>query len=257
MSFRKRNRECFRNSSFVLFFVCCTIIAVFQVGEAQKIKKELTHSREQDLVASDSLTHQLTVLKSSPSLGFRNLIANSVFLSFLQYFSDVSEQTEISEHLSPDFFDTIITFEPFYRDYYLFLSESTTFYAAEPEKSVELMNRGLKQIDPALVSDSFYIWRYKGVDELLFLNDVQSATESFRNAALWAQQSDRPDSNIVGKVSQQTADFLSQDPESRHAQIAAWESVLANAVNEDIRKRAAQRIQELNKIEDTNTHLQP
>ena len=113
------------------------------------------------------------------------------------------------------------------------------------------MAMGLERIDPGLVSDSFYIWRYKGVDELLFLGDGESARQSFENAASWARHSNRADSDLIGRVSQQTADFLKQNPDSRYAQIAAWQSVLATSANEDIRKRAAQKIQDLTEAENT------
>ena len=233
----------------LLASTCCIFIASFQICEIREIQSTINSLQEEGFTSPPELQTQLSLLKVSPSLGFRNLLANSTFLRFLQYFSDVSIQEDISQHLSPDFFDVIITFDPFYRDYYLFLSGSTTFHAAQPEKTVELMDKGLERIDPTLVSDSFYIWRYKGVDELLFLGDSESARQSFENAALWAQYSDRAESDLVGQVSQQTADFLKQDPDSRYAQIAAWRSVVENSVNEDIRKRAAQRIQELTEAE--------
>lgn len=226
-------------------FICFVLIALFQVPEIERTEKNILQSRDEILEENRKLQRQLTTLSHLPSLGFGNALAASTFLGFLQYFSDVSMQEEISQHLSPDFFNAIIKFDPFYRDYYLFLSGSTTFHAAQPEKTVDLMARGLERIDPNLVSDSFYIWRYKGSDELLFLGDATSARESFENAAWWARLSDRPDSQIVGQASEQTATFLRQDPESRYAQIAAWNSILTNAVNEDIRKRATQRIQEL------------
>ena len=63
---------------------------------------------------------------------------------------------------------------------------------------------------------------------------------------------------LIGQVSQttlraiewklyreQTAEFLKHDPNSIHAQIAAWNSVLASAVNDSIREKASQQIQRL------------
>jgi len=187
----------------------------------------------------------LKLLERTPSLGFRNLVANSVFLSFLQYFSDVSEGKVQGENLSPDFFSVILKLDPFYKDYYLFLSNSTTLYAGQPQESVSLMSRGLEAITAHRPSDSFYIWRYKGVDELLFLGDSQSAQKSFETAAEWASQSDAPDSDVIESVSRQTAQFLARDPDSEFAQISAWASILTNATSDEVRERAIARIQEL------------
>ncbi|MGB7250575.1 MAG: hypothetical protein WBC73_16685 [Phormidesmis sp.] len=111
-------------------------------------------------------------------------------------------------------------------------------------------------MNPDIMPNSFYVWRYKGVDELLFLGDSQSAQDSFEKAADWASRSDAPESELVEKASRQTADFLAADPESRYAQIAAWRSVLSNAVNEAIRDQAVERIQQLggsiDMLEDAN-----
>mgnify|MGYP001791187532 CR=1 FL=1 len=227
------------------------LVTVYQLNTIEKVQRNTGENKSNIQLSTADLQQHLKTLKIIPTLGFRNLLANATFLNFLQYFSDVSEQKIVSRHLSFEFFDTIITLDPFYRDYYLFLSESTTFYAAQPEKSIELMAMGLERIDPGLVSDSFYIWRYKGVDELLFLGDGESARQSFENAASWARHSNRADSDLIGRVSQQTADFLKQNPDSRYAQIAAWQSVLATSANEDIRKRAAQKIQDLTEAENT------
>lgn len=251
MNRRERNM---RSSNTVLSLLASSFfifLTSFQICELKNIQNATESFQSSDSTRAIELQRQLSLLKNSPSIGFGNLLADITFLRFLQYFSDASTSVDTSQHLSPHFFEVIIAFEPFYRDYYLFLSGSTTFYAAQPEKTVEIMDKGLKQIDPALVSDSFYIWRYKGVDELLFLNDTESARKSFENAALWAQQSDRADSGIVERASQQTADFLKQDPDSRYAQIAAWKSIAENSVNEEIRKKATQRVQDLTEAENS------
>lgn len=224
--------------------VCCVGIALFQTCEIQDLNKAGQLS-EYSSIKTTELQQQLTVLKVSPTLGFGNLLANATFLRFLQYFSDASNNADVNQYLSADFFDAIITFDPFYRDYYLFLSGSITFHAAQPEKTVELIAKGLERIDPTLVSDSFYIWRYKGTDELLFLGDSKSAKESFENAAEWASQSTSLDSDRMERASRQTAEFLKSNPDSIHAQIAAWNSVFANALNDDIREEAAQKVQQL------------
>lgn len=223
--------------------LCCLLIAMFQTSEIRESNSTQLQSKSQ--INAVGLKKQLIVLRNSPTFGFRNLLAGGTFLNFLQYFSDTLTHPDDSESLSPDFFDTILTFEPFYTSYYLFLSTSTTFHAAQPEKTVELMKRGLEQIEPTTVSDSFYIWRYKGIDELLFLGDGEAAQHSFETAADWAAQSDYADSDIIEKASRQTAEFLAQNPESEAAQMQAWGSVLASALSQTTRQQAIDQIEKL------------
>lgn len=226
-------------------------ISIAMISHMQTKEIEESHSfsefrKESSLEQSKKLKQQLLILKDSPSFGFRNLIADGLFLNFLQYFGDEQAEIATENDLSSEFFDAIIAFEPFYRDYYLFLAGSTTLYAGEPDKTIELMNQGLSQMDVENApDDAFYIWRYKAVEELLFLGDSQAAQRSFENAADWAASSERADSELMEELSRQTSEFLKKDPDSLLAQIAAWNSIVASALNEDIRERASQRVQEL------------
>ena len=191
----------------LLFFICVSSVAYLQTGKMKQVRSQSANAH----IGAAKLQQRLSAIKNMPSLGFRNLLADSVFLSFLQYFSDVSDGNSVENNLSPAFFESIISLDPFYRNYYLFLSSSTTLYAAQPQKTIEIMDRGLEKINPSIMPDSFYIWRYKAVDELLFLGDSRSARTSFEKAAEWASQSSDPDSELVGMASQQSADFLEND----------------------------------------------
>ena len=246
---------------YFLFLVCAPSVICLQMREIEHARSQSTVLSLKEHVRDNAIARQrLSAIKSTPPLGFRNLLADSVFLNFLQYFSDVSNKKSVDKTLSPAFFESIISLDPFYRNYYLFLSSSTTLYAAQPQKAVDLMDKGLKEIDPEVVSDSFYIWRYKGVDELLFIGDSQAAKESFERAADWASRSDDPSSELMRMVSQQTADFLETDPDSSHAQIAAWSSVLFNALDDATREKAAERIESfggsVDFLEDGNVHIE-
>ena len=232
-----------------LLFAYIALISWFQISEVKQVHNKFENLSTKKTVKTESeLRKKLKIAKEMPSLGFRNLVADGVFLNFLQYFSDVSERKDTTQSLSPDFFETIIALDPFYRDYYLFLSSSVTLYAAQPQKAVKIMEEGLEAITPNILSDSFYIWRYKAVDELLFLGNSQLAQRSFEQAAEWASHSIAPDSKAMGIASRKTAEFLAADPDSHAAQIAAWSSILSNALNDDIRRKAVQRINELGGI---------
>ncbi|MEO0644767.1 MAG: hypothetical protein AAFZ17_01225 [Cyanobacteria bacterium J06650_10] len=147
--------------------------------------------------------------------------------------------------MSSRFFESIIQNDPYYQEFYVFLTNSVSLYAAQPERSAELMDKGLAALAKNRLDDSFYVWRYKGVDELLFLDDAESAKHSFEKAAQWAGESSLPESELMASISQQTADFIAQNPDSKDAQIGAWSSVLTTAVDDETRGRAIESIQEL------------
>lgn len=246
MNILKRTQFLGSAAAFLLAAASVVSTLYLQSSEIKMIQNASTRlSDEHTLRNNAELQQRLKMIKGAPSFGFRSLMADGVFLSFIQYFSNASEKRNIQQHLSPDFFEVIIALDPFYRDFYLFLSSSTTMYAAQPQKTVEIMAEGLAAINTHPLPDSFYIWRYKGVDELLFLGDSKAAQHSFEHAAEWADRSDAPESEVISRVSRQTSFFLANDPESTQAQIAAWSSVLSSALNDTIRNEAVRRIQEL------------
>ena len=188
---------------------------------------------------------QLALLKKMPSFGFENLIADWTFLSFLQYFGDVSAREKTDYRLSTDFFEVILDRDPYFIPAYTFLSTSGSIYAGAPERSTAIMKKALSTLKPSVPPDSFFAWRQLAIDQLLFLGDSQAAKESFETAAAWARQSLLPGSGDIAASSQQTANFLANNPDSKIAQASSWTMVLSSAPDERTRKTAAQRIESL------------
>ncbi|MBE9004734.1 hypothetical protein IQ259_06740 [Fortiea sp. LEGE XX443] len=188
---------------------------------------------------------RLSILKELPSFGYDNFIANWVYLNFLQYFGDDEVREKTGYSLSPEYFDIIIKHDPRFLGAYIGLSTSTAMYAAMPERSIELMREGLQSISPQVPEKSYYVWRYKGIDELLFLGDAQAAQNSFTMTADWANNYSDPESQHIAQNSTQTAEFISRNPDGRYARIATWAMVLNNGVDEKTRKRAIKEIENL------------
>ena len=188
---------------------------------------------------------RLQFLKQLPNFGFDNVIANWVFLSFLQYFGDDEIRAKTGYDLSPEYFEVIIGRDPRFIQAYLALSTSISMYAAMPEVSVELTNKGLKSLSPWVPKRSYFVWRYKAIDELLFLGDSQAAKESFANAADWASNHSDEESKQVAYISRGTANYISRKPDSKYARIAAWSMVLNQGVDENTHKRAIIEIETL------------
>jgi hypothetical protein len=188
---------------------------------------------------------RLNILKHLPAFGFDNLIADWTFINFLQYFGDDEAREKTGYRLSPEFFEVIIKKDPRFLQVYPFLSASTSIYSAMPERSVELMNQGLKSVSPQVPQNSYYIWRYKALDELLFLGDAKAAQNSFATAAQWASKYSDEQSQQVAAISRRTAEYLARNPQSKSAQIAAWTMVFNQAVDDTTRKLATKKIESL------------
>lgn len=206
------------------------------------VKKQ---SAQQKQIALEVKKSELSALSKMPAIGFGNLLADWTFLDFLQYFGDEEVRATEGYELVANYFEPIIAHDPRYRQFYLFLSSSSSIYAATPQATVSLIEKGLAQLVPNEPADSYYVWRYKGVDELLFLGDGRAAQKSFETAASWAEASSDPASEMFAQISSQTAQYLSTNPNSEAAQVDAWSSVLTTAIDEATRKRAVAQIRTL------------
>jgi len=222
------------------------IIGWLQTPQLNQLKNTTKNSSPEVLqqeIESEKL--RLNLLEKTPVFGFDNLLADWVFLDFLEYFGDEAARQVTGYQLSPEYFEVILDHDPRFLEAYLFLSTSSSLYAGLPEKSVALMEKGLKLLSPQIPTKSYYIWRYKGVDELLFLGNAQAARQSFETAAEWASTYSDEESKQVALLSSQTAEFLAKKPDSKQAQVSAWTMVLNNASDDRTRAIAINRIEAL------------
>jgi hypothetical protein len=226
--------------------LCVLGVSSLQFPRMQKL------TRTQEKITKESLEREiklektrLDLVKKIPTFGYDNLVANWVYLGFLQYFGDDKIRAKTGYSLSPEYFEIILKHDPRFRLAYLSLSTSTSMYAGMPERSISLTEKGLQYLSPWLPERSYYIWRYKAIDELLFLGNSQAAQKSFQSAADWASKHSDEESRISAEISQGTAQFISRNPNSKYAQISAWAMVLENGVDESSRKRAVNAIQKL------------
>ncbi|MEM9214620.1 MAG: hypothetical protein AAGD25_09765 [Cyanobacteria bacterium P01_F01_bin.150] len=232
-------------SIVIAFFSSCAI-ALLQQPRLQK----LTESSA--VVSQDALDQQmeqenlrLALWEQTPALGFDNLMADWAFLSFLQYFGDDEARAKTSYTLSPEYFEVILDKDPYFWDAYLFLPGSTTMYAAQPDRTIEIMEKHLPKLSPKVPDRAYFIWRWKATDELLFLSDPDAAIDSYQTAADWASEYDTKEGQLIAQISQRSAEFLKDNPANRGVQVSAWMSVYENAFDDATRQLAIANIRKL------------
>lgn len=226
--------------------LCLFAVSLLQFPRMQKLLSDeptiSVEALEREISAEEV---RLKFLNKIPTFGYDNLIANWIYLNFLQYFGDDEIRALSGYGLSPQYFEVILNRDPRFVNAYLALSTSASMYAAMPERSVKIMNKGLKSLNPWVPKNSYYIWRYKGIDELLFLGDSQAARKSFTNANAWASEHSDEESQLVASISKQTADFLTINRDSKAAQISSWAMILNHGTDKKTHERAIREIEAL------------
>ncbi|MBD1996775.1 hypothetical protein H6G00_09105 [Leptolyngbya sp. FACHB-541] len=225
---------------------CVLGISLLQQPQLARLKSAVTDASPEELKQQDAAQIvYLNLVQRSPAFGFDNLVADWIFLDFLQYFGETPVRNQIGYDLSSEYFEAILNHDPYFKDAYFFLSGSTTLYAGRPDRTIDIMNEHLSQLSPRVPDEAYFVWRYKGTDELLFLGDSQAAQRSFEKAAEWASIYSDPESQAIAQISQQTAEYLANNPESKSARISAWVTVLGNAFDENTQRYAISQIEAL------------
>jgi hypothetical protein len=184
---------------------------------------------------------QVELLKNMPAFGFDNMLANWAMLQFIQYYGDGDARRETGYGLSPDFMEIVTKNDPKFVRAYLMMSVASSVNAGKPERTIEIMNKGLAKLSPD-VTDAYFIWLYKGVDELLFLGDIPAAKKSYQMAADWAKIAGN---EFIEKSARGTVKFLETNPDSRAPRVGAWMLVWISSQDEETRRLAKENIEKL------------
>lgn len=218
-------------------------IVYLQIPQLATLKERSKIMNQSRLRQEEAQTKaHLSLAKTLPTFGFDNLVADWYFIDFIQYFGDSDVRQKAGYGAAMEYFDAILDRDPRFLNAYFYLSSTGSMYAGAPERSVKIMERGLKSLSPKVPDRGYFIWRLKAVDELLFLGDVPAARKSMQNAANWAQQYATPEGQNIARLSQNTAAYLARNPNSKQAQFDAWNMVLSSAVDDFVIKRAIEGI---------------
>jgi tetratricopeptide (TPR) repeat protein len=219
------------------------VILYLQTPQLASIKRQAKNVDRVVLQQQEAnLKTQQAIAKTLPTFGFDNILADWHFIDFIQYFGDTELRAQAGYGAAIEYFDGMLDRDPRFLYAYFYLSSTGSIYAGQPEKSVELMNRGLKSLTPQVPDRGYYIWRLKAVDEMIFLGKIPDAQNSMLKAAEWASQAATPEGENVAKLSRGTAAYLARNPNSKQARFDAWNMVLTAAVDDVVTKRAIAEI---------------
>ncbi|MGK7893487.1 MAG: hypothetical protein AB4372_07655 [Xenococcus sp. (in: cyanobacteria)] len=231
------------------------IILISFLGVIYSLQKDYYHKSLPRIEASnydqqiESAQVGLKSQKLIPTFGFNNLRADITYLQFLQYFGDQPARKQTGYSLVPSYFATVVEYDPNFTQANLSFSVANSMYAGQPEKTVTLMEKILVSSSSDL-DDAYLIWFSKGLDELLFLGDTQAAINSYQNSTKSALNQEQKNLNIIEldqitRVNQKKIEYLTTNPDTTDAQIAAWKTVLPNVVEPMNRQRISDRIRQL------------
>ena len=211
--------------------------AVLFVQHASLERASVNRLNPEQAEQQDAL--EIELMKRSPSLGFDNAIANWAFLKFIGYFGDEELRDRTGYELNDDYFDLLTKRDPRFMEAYLFISSAVSFMQANPEMAVEFMDRGTAVLSPQVNPSSYLLWRYKGIDQLLLVNDIPGAIESHKMAADWVKGT--PDEDY-GSFYEQTAQFLATNPDNISVRFWAWSEIYYTTVDDTVKARAEEEL---------------
>jgi tetratricopeptide (TPR) repeat protein len=231
--------------SFVLLAATFTVAVILQQPRLRELRQNvaLTPKVARELSAEKRRLLETTHLM--PSFGFDNAIADLAYLDFLQYFAEQEAREKIGYQDGISYFDLILDRDPRFFQAYYYLSTVGSTYTGQPERSVALMDKALARITPSTPEGSYYLWRVKGIDEYLFLDRAEAAARSMEMSANWGRIVNTEESRRVANISQEQAQGIRSNPDSKRVRIMAWGSIIENAVDPVAVQLAIRKIHEL------------
>ena len=184
---------------------------------------------------------KLSFYKKLPTFGLDNLMADWSMLQFLQYFGDKNARQQTGYNLSADYLEVVTKRDPQFSAAYLLMSPASSLFGGTPERTVELMDRALENITSD-IPYAYYLWVYKGMDEILFFNDLEKAQKSYEKALEWATIAE--DETVI-ESAKNTIAFLETKPNLTDAKVGVWFTIWMNNQEPNIREIAHKNIEDL------------
>jgi hypothetical protein len=230
-------------SAFCGIIFC--FLSLIKLQQKQLSQNVLTQDKNTYLKQEQYLQTAVKIKQKIPAFGFDNLFADWNYLKFIQYFGDAEAREVTGYSLVTDYFEVAVDKDPFFTQSFLSFSAANSLFAAQPQKTVKLINQVLESASPDLPGYPFLLWTYKATDEILFLGNLGAAKNSYEQAAEWASMRNDDIGKEMSNRYLATAKFLASNPNSTDAQIGAWVNVLSQAQDLKTQQHAIKQLEKL------------
>ncbi|NJO98738.1 MAG: hypothetical protein HC764_24340 [Pleurocapsa sp. CRU_1_2] len=238
------NNKCSKGIAIVWGIIFCSL-GLIKLQQKQLSQDVVVQDKDTYLKQEQYLQTAVKLQQKMPAFGFDNLFADWNYLQFIQYFGDTEAREVTGYSLVTDYFEVAVDKDPRFTQSFLSFSAANSLFAAQPKKTVELIDQVLKSATPDLPGYPFLLWTYKATDEILFLGDLNAAKNSYEQAAEWASmRNDDLGKEMAGRYLD-TAKFLASNPNSTDAQIGAWANILSQAQDSKTQQHAIEQLKEL------------
>jgi len=232
--------------SFIIITLAGLGVLELQKQEQARVEAQLKQTKY-DVEAYQS-QRELSALRLLPAVGFDNLLADWVFLRFIQYFGDTKTREATNYELCPTYFNLVIRHDPRFTNAVHYLDLCTSIFAGYPKESINNLQNSLSTMKPKMEGITlrpYYLWRSLGIAQILFLGEPLEAAQSYETAIEWAKPYNDTLSYQFINNAQQSISFLKTNPDVVLAQIGAWASVLGNNPDERMLTRVIKEVEAL------------
>ncbi|MFS8776927.1 hypothetical protein [Synechococcus sp. W70.1] len=176
-------------------------------------------------------------------LGYRNLGASWLWLELIQYYGDARARAQTGYGLAYEYFDHMLRLDPSFFQGYRLSSLVLAYWAGQPEKAIEILDRGLQQFTPQNNPDAWRLYVDRALINFMFLGDAEAGRNDYYQAAAWREQVGLP-----GDDFRQLGDNIARSPLSRRSRFDVWLSVFNATSDRDTRLFALKQLAQLGRV---------
>ncbi|MFS8906982.1 hypothetical protein, partial [Synechococcus sp. OH2] len=145
--------------------------------------------------------------------------------------------------LAYEYFDHMLRLDPNFFLGYRLSSLVLAYRAGQPEKAVEILDRGLQQFNPQNNPDAWRLYVDRALINFMFLGDAEAGRRDYYQAAAWREQVGLP-----GDDFRQLGDNIARSPLSRRSRFDVWLSVFNATSDRDTRQFVLEQLTQLGTV---------
>lgn len=185
----------------------------------------------------------LAVSKVMPSFGGQNLLADFLWLRFVQYFGDTEVREKTGYGLNFEYLQAITDRNPQFENAYLIANLAVAAKMGRTDLAEQLLLKGI-QHDP----DSYYLWQYRGFLHFMYTGDVKKAAYSFRQNAGLAVAQEGNAKQHWGNYWLLMAKSLETFPPTPWLRRSVWQEIYFDNANKETQAHALKQLKTLGVI---------